>query len=216
VAISELSRERIARYLERDAEIVHPPVEVDRFTPGEPEDFFVVVCELVRHKQVDLALQAARRAGAHVVVVGSGPDRERLQADYDDVATFAGRLDDDELASLYARALAVIVPNVEEFGITAVEAQAAGRPVLAADAGGARETVVSGVTGAFFAPGDVDAAAEALREIDWTRFDARSCRSQAERFSVASFQEGIVEQLRRAGAAISDETCDVTATPSTG
>jgi glycosyltransferase involved in cell wall biosynthesis len=133
VAISELSRERIARYLERDAEVVYPPVEIDRFTPGHPEDFFLIVCELVRHKQVDMALEAARRAGVPVVVVGSGPDSERLRALYGDVARFEGRLSDDDLAGLYARALAVVIPNVEEFGITAVEAQAAGRPVLAAE-----------------------------------------------------------------------------------
>lgn len=205
VAISELSRERIGKYLERDADIVYPPVEIDRFAPGEPEDFFLIVCELVRHKQVDVALVAARRAGASVVVVGSGPERERLSALYGDVARFVGRLDDGEIASLYARALAVLIPNVEEFGMTAVEAQASGRPVLAADAGGARETVIPGVTGTLFAPGSIDAAAEAMREVDWTRFDADRCRAQAERFSVAAFQDGIVEQLRRAGARVDDD-----------
>lgn len=205
VAISELSRERIARYLGRDAEVVHPPVEVDRFTPGEPEDFFLVVCELVRHKQVDVALEAARRAGVRVVVVGAGPERERLGALYGDVAHFEGRLGDDELAALYPRALALLIPNVEEFGITAVEAQAAGRPVLAAGAGGARETVVSGVTGAHFAPGVVDEIAQAMRDVDWTRFDAQRCRAQAERFSVGAFQDAIVEQLRRAGGDVEDD-----------
>jgi len=202
VAISELSRERIGKYLERDAEVVYPPVEIDRFTPGAPEDFFLIVCELVRHKQVDVALEAARRAGARVVVVGSGPDRERLRTLYADVATFEGRLSDEELAALYARALAVLIPNVEEFGITAVEAQAAGRPVLAADAGGARETVLADVTGTRFEPGNVDAVAEAMRHVDWARFDPLRCRTQAERFSVGAFQDGIVEQLRRAGAVV--------------
>jgi glycosyltransferase involved in cell wall biosynthesis len=202
VAISELSRERIGKYLERDADVVHPPVEIDRFTPGQPEDFFLIVCELLRHKQVDVALEAARRADVSVVVVGSGPDHERLAAQFGDVARFVGRLHDEEIAALYARALAVLIPNVEEFGMTAVEAQAAGRPVLAADAGGARETVISGVTGAFFTPGDIDAGAEAMREIDWTRFDPGRCRLQAERFSVSAFQDGIVEQLRLAGATV--------------
>jgi glycosyltransferase involved in cell wall biosynthesis len=204
VAISELSRERIAKYLDRDAEVVHPPVEIGRFTPGEPEDFFLVVCELVAHKQVDVALEAARRAGARVVVVGSGPDSERLRALYGDVATFEGRLGDAALAALYARALAVLIPNVEEFGITAVEAQASGRPVLAADAGGARETVIADRTGILFPPGDVDAVAEAMRHVAWGRFDAGRCRAQAERFSVRAFQDGIVEQMQRAGADVDE------------
>jgi glycosyltransferase involved in cell wall biosynthesis len=202
VAISKLSAERIARYLQRDAEIVYPPVEIDRFSPSIPEDFFLIVCELVRHKQVDVALEAARRAGKRVVVVGSGPDRERLKQQYTDVATFEGRLDDDELARLYARALAQVVPNIEEFGITAVEAQAAGRPVLAADGGGARETVIDHETGLFFPPGDVSAIAEAMREVDWASFNSHRCRAQAEKFSVRAFQEGIVEQLHRAGVRI--------------
>jgi glycosyltransferase involved in cell wall biosynthesis len=200
VAISGLSRERIGRYLERDAEIVHPPVEIDRFVPAAPEDFLLLVCELVRHKQVDVALEAARRARVRVVVVGSGPDRARLQQRFGDVAQFAGRLEDDELARLYARALAVIVPNVEEFGITAVEAQASGRPVLAADAGGARETVVAGVTGERFPPGDVDALAELMRHTDWTRYDSAACVAQARSFSVEAFHRGIREQVRRAQA----------------
>lgn len=199
VAISKLSSERIARYLQRDAEIVYPPVEIARFSPSIPEDFFLIVCELVRHKQVDVALEAARLVGKRVVVVGSGPDRERLKQQYADVATFEGRLDDDELARLYARALAQIVPNVEEFGITAVEAQAAGRPVLAADGGGARETVVDSETGLFFPPGDISAIAEAMREVDWAGFDQSRCREQAEKFSIQTFQEGIAEQLYRAG-----------------
>jgi glycosyltransferase involved in cell wall biosynthesis len=202
VAISKLSAERIARYLQRDAEIVYPPVEIDRFSPSAPEDFFLIVCELVPHKQVDVALEAARRAGKRVVVVGSGPDRERLKQQYADVATFEGRLDDDELARLYARALAQVVPNVEEFGITAVEAQAAGRPVLAADGGGARETVIDHETGLFFPPGDVSAVAEAMREVDWAGFDQNRCRKQAEKFSVRAFQEGIAEQLHRVGVRI--------------
>lgn len=206
VAISELSRKRIAKYLERDAEVVYPPVEIDRFAPGDVEDFFLVVCELVRHKQVEVALQAARRAGATVVVVGSGPDSDRLRGLYSDVARFEGRLSDEDLAALYARALAVLIPNVEEFGITAVEAQASGRPVLAADAGGARETVIPGVTGTLFEAGNVDALAEAMRHVDWTRFDPVRCRAQAERFSVRAFQDGIVEQMRRAGAVVDDRT----------
>ncbi len=204
VAVSEISRERIAKYLKRDAEVVYPPVEIDRFSPGQPSDFFLIVSELVRHKQVDVALEAARRAGVRVVVVGAGPDLERLHALYSDVARFEGRLSDDELVGLYSRALALVIPNVEEFGITAVEAQAAGRPVLAADAGGARETVVTDVTGTLFPPGDVDSLAEAMRHVDWTGFDPLRCRQQSERFSISAFQEGIVTQMRRAGAVVED------------
>lgn len=198
VAISELSRERIARYLGRDADVVHPPVEIHRFEPGEVGVSFLIVCELVRHKQVDVALEAARRAGVRVDVVGSGPERDRLEANYGGVARFLGRVDDAELARLYARAIALLLPNVEEFGIAAVEAQAAGRPVVAVDAGGARETVIPGLTGILVPPGDVRAFAQVLGGTDFTSFDPACCRAQAERFSVPSFQRRILEQVRLA------------------
>lgn len=190
VAISDLSRERIARYFGRDAPVVHPPVELDRFTPGEPEDFFLVVCELVRHKQVELALEAARTARRPIKVVGSGPDAPRLQAAFPE-ANFLGRISDEELAEVYAHCRALVVPNVEEFGIAAVEAQAAGRPVLAVDAGGARETVVAGETGAFVETGNADAMARAMATIDWEAFRPADAVDNAKRFSAESFASRI-------------------------
>jgi glycosyltransferase involved in cell wall biosynthesis len=198
IAISELSRDRIARYLSREATIVHPPVEVDRFEPGEPEDFLLVVTELVPHKCVEAALQAARRAGMPIKVVGTGPDLARLRALYGDAAEFLGRLDDDALAALYPRALALVMPNVEEFGITAVEAQAAGRPVVACGAGGALETVIDGETGVLFPRNDVDALTEILRESDFTRFDpGRQCE-HANQFSVEAFKRRFGAEVERA------------------
>ena len=199
IANSRITQERIAEHFGRESAIVYPPVEVDRFSIGTPEDRFLIVCELVRHKQVDVALSAARRAGRRVDVVGTGPDAARLQAQFGDVAEFHGRLDDASLVTMEARAAALIVPNVEEFGIAAVEAMAAGRPVVAAGAGGALETVVDGETGAHFPPGDEAALAEVLRSVDFAAFDPARCRAQAERFSVAAFQRGILAEL---GAAL--------------
>jgi glycosyltransferase involved in cell wall biosynthesis len=198
VAISRISQERIQRYFGRDAPIVHPPVETHRFAVGQPGKSFLVVCELVRHKQVEVALQAARRAGVSVDVVGTGPDLPRLRATYGDVATFLGRVPDEELAGVYARARALIVPNVEEFGIAAVEAQAAGRPVVAARAGGACETVVDGETGLLVRPGDVEDMAEALRATDFDRFDAQHLREHADEFSVEAFQRRLAAEVERA------------------
>ena len=197
VANSELSRERIARYFGREASIVHPPVEVDRFTIGEPEDYFLLVCELVRHKQVDVALEAVRRIGGRVRVVGAGPDLPRLRTCFAGTAEFVGRVEDEGLAALYRGALATIVPNVEEFGIVAVESQAAGRPVVAADAGGARETVLDGVTGVLTPPGDVVALAEALRETAWRGFDPAAARAQADRFAPQAFRERFAAEVAR-------------------
>src|SRR5207249_2641477 len=135
------------RFYGREATVINPPVDVERFQIGETQDYFLVVGELVPHKRVEIALEAAKRAGQSIKVVGSGPEYGRLSTLYGGTAEFMRRLKDEELARLYAGARALVVPNVEEFGIAAVEAQAAGRPVLGVDAGGLKETVVDGVTG---------------------------------------------------------------------
>lgn len=202
VAISEISRERIRRYWGRDAAIVSPPVDTERFGVGEPEDFFLFVGELVRHKQVELALAAAESAGVPIRIVGGGSDEARLKSRYGHRpgVRFLGRVPDAELDALLPRARALVMPNVEEFGITAVEAQAAGRPVVAADGGGARETVVAGETGIFFTPGDHDALVRALRHPQLEEMDPARAIASAERFSVTTFQAGIREQVRYAMA----------------
>ena len=201
VANSAITQARIADVWGRESTVVHPAVEVSRFAPAEAEDWFLTVGELVPHKQTERALRAARRAGVRLKVVGTGPDRARLEATYGDRATFLGRVGDEELADLFARARALIVPNVEEFGIAAVEAQAAGRPVLAADAGGARETVLDGETGVRVPVGDDDALAEALREIDFGRFDPAACVANAQRFSTEVFVGRLRAEVDAAWAA---------------
>lgn len=197
ITISELSRRRIRDFYDRDATIVHPPVEVDRFSVGEPEDFFLVVTELVPHKRVTHALEAARLAGVPMTVVGGGPDLKRLEREYGSTATFLGRASDAQIADLYRRARALVMPNIEEFGIAAVEAQASGRPVLAADAGGARETIVPGETGVRVPIDDIDALAEAMREVDWEGFDPRRIRESAMRFSPDAFKSRFTEEVAR-------------------
>jgi glycosyltransferase involved in cell wall biosynthesis len=189
VANSELTKERIHRFYGREASVIHPPVEVDRFQIASPEDFFLVVTEVVRHKRAEVALEAARLAGQPIKVVGGGPDLRSLSEAYGSTAEFLGRVSDAELAGLYARARALIVPNVEEFGIAAVEAQAAGRPVVAADAGGARETVLPGETGILVNPGDIGALAEALKSTDFDRFSPARIKRHAAQFSTAAFRE---------------------------
>jgi glycosyltransferase involved in cell wall biosynthesis len=187
IANSELTRERIRRFYDRDATVIHPPVETHRFTVGTPEDALLVVSELVAHKRVHVALEAARRARVPIRVVGSGPEQAPLRSAFPE-AEFVGRVDDRELARLYASARALVVPTIEEFGITAVEAQAAGRPVIAAGAGGALETVLDGDTGLLFALDDVDSLARLIQEIDTLDFDPARAVKNADRFSVVAFQ----------------------------
>jgi glycosyltransferase involved in cell wall biosynthesis len=187
VANSQLTRERIRRFYGRESTVIHPPVETHRFSPGEPGEALLIVTELVPHKRVDVALEAARRLAVPIQVVGAGPAYASLREAYPS-ASFLGRVGDDELAALYASARAVVVTSVEEFGITAVEAQAAGRPVIAAGAGGVLETVVDGETGLFAEPGDAAAFASAIESIERIGFRPELAVANAERFSVASFQ----------------------------
>jgi glycosyltransferase involved in cell wall biosynthesis len=195
LANSVVTRERIRRFWRRDAVIVHPPVHVERFARSpEPSEELLFVGEAVAHKRLDLALEAANRAGRHMSVVGTGPDLPRLQARYRGTATFHGRVDDHRLEELYAQAAALVVPGVEEFGIAAVESQAAGRPVIAANAGGARETVVPGETGWLVPPDDVGALAQAMRR-DTSEFDPATIRQHAERFSPAGFRRRLLEAI---------------------
>jgi glycosyltransferase involved in cell wall biosynthesis len=194
VANSRLTRERIRRYYGRDAEIVHPPVETSRFRVGTPDEHLLIVSELVRHKRLDVALEGARRAGARVVVVGSGPERAQLEQAFPE-AEFVGRAGDEQLVTLYSTARALLVPSVEEFGIAAVEAQASGRPVIAAAAGGATETVIDGETGLLVTPDDPAAFATAIAELEGLRLDPSRAVANAERFSVAAFQRGLAAQV---------------------
>ncbi len=201
VANSLSTQRRIHDYYGRESVVVHPPVDLHRFTRAEPESWFLAVSELVRHKRIHVALEAARRAGRRLKVVGTGPDLAWLRREYGAHADFLGRVSDEELAQLYPRARALVMANVEEFGIAAVEAQAAGRPVLAADAGGARETVIEGETGHRFPVNDVDALAAAMADPAVDRFDPDRAVANAQRFSAARFATRLRAEVHRAIAA---------------
>ena len=193
---SKLTQERVRRFFGRESVVVHPPVETHRFAPGTPGERLLLVSEIVRHKRLGVALEAARLAGTPIDVAGSGPDLEALRAAYPH-ARFLGRVGDDELTQLYARARAVVVPSKEEFGIAAVEAQASGRPVIAAAAGGALETVIDGRTGVLVPLDDVSAFARAMREIDSLPFEPAVAARHAREFSVEAFQRRLDTEVRR-------------------
>jgi glycosyltransferase involved in cell wall biosynthesis len=196
LANSKITQERIQRIYGRDSEILHPPVSVERFAPapaGELEDYLLFVGQIVRHKRVEVAIEAARLAGRPLKVVGEGPDLERLRAEAAPSVEFLGAVSDARLAELYAHCLALVVPNVEEFGIAAVEAQAAGRPVVAIARGGVTETVLDGRTGILVEGEDAAALAAPLREQDFGQFDPAAIRANAERFSSAAFRSKLTE-----------------------
>jgi glycosyltransferase involved in cell wall biosynthesis len=192
VANSETTRRRISRYFARDAVVQHPPVETSRFHPVEaPGPDYVVLSELMPHKRIELAVRAFDRLRLPLTVVGNGPDARRLRRMAGPTIRFTGRVSDAEAATLLARSRALVVTATEEFGIAAVEAQAAGRPVIALREGGARETVLEGVTGAFFEKPSVDELVDAVRRFDAEAIDPAACVRNAKRFDVSVFERGM-------------------------
>jgi glycosyltransferase involved in cell wall biosynthesis len=184
---------RVRRHYRRDSEVIYPPVDVERVVPSgrPPEDFYLVVSRLVPYKRVDLAVQAAHRLGRKLVVVGDGPERKQLERMAGATVRFLGRRSDAEIADLYARCRAFLFPGWEDFGIAPVEAQAAGRPVIAYARGGATETVLDGTTGVLFDEQTVDGLVDAIRRFEAESFDPAVCRRNAERFDSAEFRARI-------------------------
>src|SRR5829696_2659776 len=188
VANSRTTAERIRRYLGRESTVLYPPVEIDRFSPGPVGAHYVVLAELMAHKRIDVAVEAFTRLGRPLVVIGDGPEGRRLRRLAGPTVTFTGRIPDAQVATTLASARALVVTAVEEFGIAAVEALAAGRPVIALGKGGVRESVQPGVTGAFYDRNDPAALADTVRAFDPLAVDPAACRAAAERFSVERFQ----------------------------
>ncbi|UCE03416.1 MAG: glycosyltransferase [Candidatus Latescibacterota bacterium] len=200
IANSETVRQRIQRHYERCALVVHPPVDCRLFAPdpGSPGDYFLAVGALSGYKRVDLAIDAARRARARLLVVGQGPDLERLRKRARGAAVeFLPWQSTHDLARLYARCRALLFPGVEDFGITPLEVMASGRPVIARAAGGALETVVAGETGIHVASEAAEDWAQVLRGFRDDAFDARRLRNHAERFDRARYVREMRQTLER-------------------
>ncbi|MEA2404123.1 MAG: hypothetical protein QOE08_770 [Thermoleophilaceae bacterium] len=205
VAISRTTQKRIASYFGRDSRIVHPPVDTSRFSPGPVGDHYLILSELMPHKRIDTAVNAFNQLGLPLVVVGDGPDERRLRRLARPNVRFAGRVSDAEVAGLLSSCRALVVTAVEEFGIAGVEAQAAGRPVLAMDAGGLVETVVEGKTGHFW-NGGPDALADAVAQFDTAGVDPQACVDNAARFRLDAFRASLPREVDAAMASADDET----------
>jgi glycosyltransferase involved in cell wall biosynthesis len=189
VAISEGVRQRIEKFYRRDAVVIHPPVDVERFVPRGPRgEYFLVVSRLIPYKRIDVAVQAFGQLGLPLKVVGDGRDRRRLEAMASPNVQFLGRLPDRQVEQLLSGCRAFVFPGEEDFGIAPLEAQAAGRPVIAYAAGGALETVVEGVTGLFFREQTPESLAEAVARFDDADFDSAAIRRHAEGFDKGKFK----------------------------
>ena len=194
---SRVTQARIKSYFGRDSRIVYPPVATERFEPGPVGEHYLVLSELVSHKRIDTAVHAFNRLRLPLVVAGDGPDRRRLKRIAGPTVRFAGRVSDSEAERLMASCRALVVTSIEEFGIAAVEAQAAGRPVIARAGGGLLETVREDETGCFW-EGGPDELATAVLEFDPARVDPHACVVNARRFDARVFREMLPREVEHA------------------
>jgi len=196
IAISRDIQARIKEHYQRDSVVIYPPVNTERFRPvsGEPKgDYYFILSRLIPYKRIDLAIQAMSRMGRRLIIAGDGRDRAQLEAMAGPTVEFKGRLPWGNVVELMAHCQALIFPGYEDFGITSVEAQAAGRPVIAFAGGGALDTVIEEETGLFFREQSVEALIETIERFEQMSFDPAAARANAERFSNQRFRRELSE-----------------------
>lgn len=196
IANSPVVADRIQKYYRREAVVIPPPVEAARFPfnpETQPEDYFLILSRLIPYKRIDLAIEACNKLRLPLIIIGGGRDLERLKQMAGPTIRFMGRLSDKEVLHYYARCRAFLFPGEEDFGITPLEAQASGRPVIAYRAGGALASIVNGVTGEFFDEQTVDSLAERLATFDERKYDPSVIRNHALEFDTPRFHRRILQ-----------------------
>ena len=197
IANSQAVAKRIKTFYGRDSIVIPPPIDVSRFQPDPvQEDYFLVLSRLVPYKRIDLAVAACTQLNRRLLVVGDGPDRARLEKIAGPTVRFLGRQSDEAVARYAARCRALLFPGEEDFGMTPLEVNAAGRPVIAFRAGGALETVVEGRTGLFFDQPEAPSLMQAIKDFDLYNWNARELRAHAAKFDRAVFANRLINYLQ--------------------
>jgi glycosyltransferase involved in cell wall biosynthesis len=195
-AISEGIAKRIQSAYQREARVIYPPVEIERFHPNKRrENYFVTLSRLVAHKRLDLVIEAFSRLNLPLKIIGDGPQRKKLQKLAKPNIEFLGYQSDEVVAQLLGNARGFICAAEEDFGIAMVEAQAAGCPVIAYKAGGALETVVEGKTGLFFEEQSIVSLVDSIRRFNESAdcFQADNLVDNAQKFSKERFRRSFQE-----------------------
>ena len=203
VANSENVRRRVQHAYGRDAGVVYPPTNTEFFSPDpveHPEDFYLVVSALEPSKRIDLAIEAFQALGRRLVIVGDGTLNKDLRKIASADVEFVGRVSNEELRRLYRRCRALILPGIEDFGLTPVEAQACGRPVVSYGEGGAVESVIDGQTGIHFRPQTASALVDAIHRVESRDWSGDIIRRNAERFSADIFRARMRELVIELGS----------------
>ncbi len=189
IVISKEVEGRIKRYYSRDSRVVFPPVDIKASSEKKKGNFFLVVSRLVSYKKVDLVIEAFNELGLPLVIVGTGKEEERLKRIAKDNVKFVGFVSEEELVDFYQRARALVFPQEEDFGLTAVEAQSFGTPVIAYKAGGVMDTVIDGITGIFFEEQNKKSLMLAIKRFDKMKFKSKVLKENVKRFSKNKFKK---------------------------
>ena len=193
-AISTEIQQRIQTYYHRNSLIIHPPVDTEAFqpTPSPSEDYYLIVSRLIPYKRIDLAIQACTQLKKRLIIVGTGRDQASLEAMAGPTIEFTGYLPRDDVIRLMANCKAFIFPGYEDFGLTPVEAQAAGRPVIAFARGGALDTIKDRETGLFFQEPSVECLIAAIETLESLSLDPQHIRNNAEFFGIERFKQAML------------------------
>lgn len=197
IANSKTVKNRIKKYYSRDSQVVYPPVDTDNFyISSKPKKYYLAGGRLVPYKKIDLVVKAFSRLGVPLKIFGVGPEMKYLKSLAKSNIEFLGKISDAQKKDLYANCLAYLNPQEEDFGITAIEAMASGRPVIAYKSGGATETIIEGQTGEFFDEQWWEELADKVIRFDEKKYNSDFIRSHAKNFSVNNFQRQINEILK--------------------
>lgn len=192
IANSQNVARRIWKHYRRESVVIHPPVRCKLFNISDiDEDYFLILSRLVPYKKVDLAVKAFNELGLPLVVIGDGVERQKLESIAKDNIKFLGRQPDSVIKEYYSKCRAFLFPGEEDFGITPLEAQASGRPVIAFGKGGALETVVENETGVFFEEQTIESLKDAVKRLENIKFDKQVIRKHAEEFDEKIFEKKI-------------------------
>jgi glycosyltransferase involved in cell wall biosynthesis len=200
IANSETVRSRIRRFWGRDAEVIHPPVPIADISVSDRDDgYLLVVARLLAYRRIDLVVDAATRLGRSLIVIGDGPEAQRLRSRAGAAVRFLGTVDRRTVVDHLERCHAYVVPGEEDFGMAPVEAMAAGKPVIGLKRGGVTETVIDGTTGVLFDQPTIDSISDAIERLDGIPFDRAAIRARAEAFDPSVFRRRWRELLERLG-----------------
>jgi glycosyltransferase involved in cell wall biosynthesis len=196
IANSRLVAQRIKQVYGREAFVIPPPIDVDRFQMSATiDDYYLVLSRLVPYKRIDLAIEACKRLNRRLVIIGDGPDRARLEKLAGPKTEFLGRQPDSQVNHYASRCRALLFPGEEDFGMVPLEVNAAGRPVIAFRGGGAMETVVEGVTGVFFNKPTSASLVEAIEDFESRTWRQQLLRGHAEKFDRSVFAFRVLQFL---------------------